>query len=66
MGRANDPDAVVDGAGRVHGMRGLRVVDASIVPTIPRGYPHFIIIMAAEKIAADRLAAEKAVAAVDA
>jgi vanillate/3-O-methylgallate O-demethylase len=42
---------VVDSSGRVHGTEGLRVADASIFPTIPRGYPHFIVIMAAEKIA---------------
>jgi 5-(hydroxymethyl)furfural/furfural oxidase len=51
MGRADDADAVVDGAGRVHGVDALRVVDASIFPTVPRGYPHFIVLMAAEKIA---------------
>ena len=33
MGRADDPDAVVDTAGRVRGIGGLRVVDASIMPT---------------------------------
>jgi 5-(hydroxymethyl)furfural/furfural oxidase len=51
MGRADDPDAVVDSAGRVHGIEGLRVVDASIFPTLPRAYTHFLVIMAAEKIA---------------
>jgi 5-(hydroxymethyl)furfural/furfural oxidase len=51
MGRADDPSAVVDNSGRVHGVAGLRISDASIFPTIPRGYPHFIVIMAAEKIA---------------
>lgn len=51
MGRADDADAVVDGAGRVHGIEALRVVDTSIFPTVPRGYPHFIVIMTAEKIA---------------
>jgi 5-(hydroxymethyl)furfural/furfural oxidase len=51
MGSSDDPDAVVDGAGRVHGIAGLRVVDASVLPTAPRGYTHLIVIMAAEKIA---------------
>lgn len=57
MGRADDADAVVDGAGRVHGMEALRVVDASIFPMVTRGYPHFIVIMTAEKIA-DAIQAE--------
>ena len=51
MGASDNPEAVVDGAGRVHGVDALRVVDASILPTTPRGYTHFIVIMAAEKIA---------------
>jgi 5-(hydroxymethyl)furfural/furfural oxidase len=51
MGRADDRAAVVDGVGRVHGIDSLRVVDASIFPTIPRGYTHFLVLMAAEKIA---------------
>jgi 5-(hydroxymethyl)furfural/furfural oxidase len=51
MGRADDSDAVVDHAGRVHHMDALRVVDASIFPALPRGYPHFMVIMAAEKLA---------------
>ena len=53
MGFAGDREAVVDTAGRVYGFEGLRVADTSIFPTIPRGYPHFIVIMAAEKIADD-------------
>lgn len=51
MGHADDADAVVDSAGRVYGMEALRVVDASIFPTVPRGYTHFIVLMAAEKMA---------------
>jgi 5-(hydroxymethyl)furfural/furfural oxidase len=51
MGRAGDASAVVDSAGRVQGIAGLRVADASIFPTIPRGYTHFIVLMAAEKMA---------------
>jgi 5-(hydroxymethyl)furfural/furfural oxidase len=50
MGRANDPAAVVDAAGRVHGIGGLRVVDASIMPTVPRGNTNIPTIMVAEKI----------------
>ena len=52
MGRADDPDAVVDAQGRVRGLAGLRVVDASIMPTIPRGNTNIPTIMVAEKIAA--------------
>ncbi len=52
MGRADDPDAVVDNAGRVRGVGGLRVVDASIMPSVPRGNTNIPTIMLAEKIAA--------------
>jgi 5-(hydroxymethyl)furfural/furfural oxidase len=52
MGRADDPDAVVDAAGRVRGIGGLRVVDASIMPTVPRGNTNIPTIMLAEKISA--------------
>ena len=51
MGRADDAAAVVDSDGGVHGIEALRVVDASIFPTIPRAYTHFVVLMAAEKIA---------------
>lgn len=50
MGRATDPDAVVDSTGRVIGVTGLRVVDASIMPTIPRGNTNLPTIMIAEKL----------------
>jgi len=51
MGSAEDPEAVVDPVGRVIGVSGLRVADASIFPTIPRGQTHFPVLMTAEKIA---------------
>lgn len=49
-----DAMAVVDGAGRVHGLDGLRVVDASIMPLITTGNLNAPTIMMAEKIA-DRI-----------
>lgn len=51
MGGANDREAVTDPAGRVHGLDGLRVIDASIMPTIPRGNTNIPTIMVAEKLA---------------
>jgi 5-(hydroxymethyl)furfural/furfural oxidase len=50
MGSANDRDAVTDPSGRVHGMEALRVIDASIMPTIPRGNTNIPTIMVAEKL----------------
>jgi 5-(hydroxymethyl)furfural/furfural oxidase len=52
MGRADDPNAVVDNSGRVRGVGGLRVVDASIMPAITRGNTNIPTIMLAEKVAA--------------
>ena len=52
MGAAGDRLAVVDSNARVHGVAGLRVVDASIMPVIPRGNTNIPTIMVAEKIAA--------------
>ncbi|MDZ4336580.1 MAG: choline dehydrogenase [Pseudomonas sp.] len=46
-----DAMAVVDGQGRVHGVQGLRVVDASIMPLIVTGNLNAPTIMMAEKIA---------------
>ncbi|MFZ4286349.1 GMC family oxidoreductase [Variovorax sp. HJSM1_2] len=50
MGREDDPQAVVDSNGRVLGVQGLSVVDASIMPTIPRGNTNIPTIMVAEKM----------------
>jgi 5-(hydroxymethyl)furfural/furfural oxidase len=55
MGAASDRDAVTDPAGRVHGIEGLRVIDASIMPTVPRGNTNIPTIMVAEKLADEML-----------
>ncbi len=51
MGRADDPMAVVDTQGRVKGVQGLRVVDASVFPIVPCANTNFPTLMTAEKIA---------------
>lgn len=50
MGSADDPMAVTGPDGRVHGIAGLRVVDASIFPSIPSGNTNLPTIMVAERI----------------
>jgi 5-(hydroxymethyl)furfural/furfural oxidase len=57
MGATDDPNAVTDSQGRVYGVSGLRVVDASLMPTLPRGNTNIPTIMMAEKISAEMLAA---------
>lgn len=51
MGRADDPAAVTDPQGRVHGIAGLRVADASLMPSIPCANTNMPTIMIAERIA---------------
>jgi choline dehydrogenase len=51
MGPADDPMAVVDASGRIHGLSGLHVIDASIFPTSPRANLHFTVVAVAEKLA---------------
>lgn len=51
MGRADDPGAVVDGHGRVHGVEGLRVADSSVMPSITTGNLNAPTIMIGEKMA---------------
>ena len=53
-------DSVVDGELRVHGIDGLRVVDASVMPTISRGNTNAPVIMIAEK-ASDAIRDHRAV-----
>lgn len=51
MGRADDPLAVTDTEGRVHGVQNLRVVDAATMPSLPRANTNLAVLMLAEKIA---------------
>lgn len=51
MGREDDPAAVTGSDGRVHGVGGLRIADASVFPAIPRANTNIPTIMTAEKIA---------------
>ena len=51
MGPASDPMAVVDQYCRVHGIDGLRVVDASVMPDVVRANTNATTIMIAERVA---------------
>jgi len=51
MGRQDDPSAVTAPDGTVYGVRGLRVCDASLMPTIPCANLNLPVLMMAEKIA---------------
>jgi 5-(hydroxymethyl)furfural/furfural oxidase len=52
MGAAGDPRSVVDPECRVIGIEGLRVVDASVMPEVPRANTHLTTVMVAEHVAA--------------
>ncbi|MBB3386177.1 MULTISPECIES: GMC family oxidoreductase N-terminal domain-containing protein [unclassified Rhizobium] len=51
LGRDSDPEAVLDTSLRVRGTRGLRVVDASLMPTIVSGNTNAAVMAAASKAA---------------
>ncbi len=51
MGQLSDPNAVVDLEAKVHGVTGLRVVDASIFPDVPSVATNITVIATAEHIA---------------
>lgn len=65
MGPATDPAAVVDDQLRVHGLQGLRVVDASIMPSMPSANTYATVLMIAEK-AADMIRGRSAAALAEA
>lgn len=50
MGPSPDDGAVVDTSGSVYGTPRLSVVDASIMPSVPSGFPHIATIMIAERL----------------
>jgi choline dehydrogenase len=56
MGRADDDSAVVDSQLRVRGIAGLRIADASVMPTITRGNTNSPTLMIAEQLATMLLA----------
>jgi 5-(hydroxymethyl)furfural/furfural oxidase len=57
MSAPDDPLGVVDSHGRVHGVAGVRVIDASVFPTLMRANTHLPVLMVAEKMA-DHIRAE--------
>ena len=59
MGKANNPNAVVDNHGKVFGVEKLRVVDASIMPRVTNGNTNSPTIMLAEKLS-DSILGKKA------
>jgi choline dehydrogenase-like flavoprotein len=58
MGRDDDPLAVTDARGRVHGMENVFVADCSIMPVIPRANTNLPAVVVGERIAGWLLAAE--------
>jgi len=58
MGPEGDAGAVVDQRGRVRGVDGLAVVDASIMPNVPRANTNLTCIMIGERVSGWRRAEE--------
>ena len=52
MGRDDDPEAVVDAAGRVRGLEGLWIMDASVIARVPSANTHLAVIALAERLCA--------------
>jgi choline dehydrogenase-like flavoprotein len=52
MGMAGDRNSVVDAHGRVHGIAGLRVADASVMTNLTSGNTNLPTLMIAEKLSA--------------
>lgn len=52
MGQRDDPGAVVDQRGRVHGWHGIRIIDCSIMPEVPAANTHLPVVMVAERLIA--------------
>ena len=64
MGPRSEPGSVVDDQLRVHGVEGLRVADASIIPTVPSANTSAAVFMIAEK-ASDMILGRQALPAAD-
>ena len=58
MGASDDPKAVTDPSARVYGVAGLRIADASIMPSVPCANTNIPTIMIGEKVAAAILAGD--------
>lgn len=52
MGSPDDATTVADPVGRVHGTQGLRVADASVLPSVPRANTHLSAVLVGEVVAA--------------
>lgn len=51
MGRADDPTSFVDQRCAVHGINGLYVADASVMPSMVRANINLLVIMTGERVA---------------